>query len=367
MKLNIINLFFAIFLSFYSCKIDNQAIKSTSTNVSFIDKYIIPFDLHFNQTLVGGLSSIEYLPDGRWFFISDDRSEYAPSRLYNFEIDYSLEEGIDSVIFKELIYLKDQNSSLFNFDDIDPESLRFNAGSNTLFFSSEGGRTEGNTAPFIREISLAGDFIRQLSVPRQFDFYSDKKGLTDNGAFESLAFENDSILWFANELPLIEDGDFPQFDSTNSPVRLTKLNVKTNEVLAQYAYMIEPVQEKPTTEGGFNINSVVELLSLDANHLLVMERSYILGVGNYVRIFKVNLKGATDINSSNSLLDEQYVPVAKELIIDFSDYKEKIDNVEGMAFGKPFADGRKSLFCVSDNNFNDSQQTQLWLFAIDGI
>lgn len=337
-----------------------------NTSVTFIDKYIIPFNFHFRETLVGGLSSLEYLPDGRWFFISDDRSEFAPSRLYNFEIDYS-HKGIDSVIFRELIYLKDKDSSLFNFDDIDPESLRFNTGTNTLFFSSEGGRTEGNTAPFIREIGLNGEFISQLKIPEQFNFYNDKKGLRDNGAFESLAFENDSVLWFANELPLIEDGEVPQFKKTNSPVRLTKMNINTNKVLAQFAYMIEPVQAQPTEENGFNINSVVELLSLDTNHLLVMERSYILGVGNYVKIFKVDLAEATDITLNKSLLEEQYIPVAKQLVIDFSEYGEKIDNVEGMAFGKPFADGRKSLFCISDNNFNDSQQTQLWLFAIEGI
>ncbi|PTB97007.1 hypothetical protein C9994_04880 [Marivirga lumbricoides] len=366
MNLKFIDFLPIVFTLLCSCSHTDKNNEQVDTKVTFIDKKVIPNNYYYKETLVGGLSSIEYVHDSSWYFISDDRSEYSLSRLYNFEVDYSL-QGIDSVIFKGVIYLKNEQGSRFDFDDIDPESLRFNKSTNSFFFSSEGGRTEGNTSPFIREASLTGDFVREITVPAQFDFYNEKKGLRKNGAFESLAFQNDSVLWFVNELPLIEDGESPQFEKTNSPVRLTKININTGEVLGQFVYMIEPVQAKPIEEDGFSINSVVELLCLDSNHLLVMERSYILGVGNYVKVFKISIENATDVTLVKSLLSEQYVPVDKELLIDFSDYNEKIDNVEGMAFGKSFADGRKSLLCISDNNFSDSQETQLWLFAIEGL
>ncbi|MBK6264789.1 esterase-like activity of phytase family protein [Marivirga sp. S37H4] len=349
-----------------SCIPDTKVADNSDIKVEFIDQYIIPFEYEIDQTWVGGLSSIESSPNGKWYIISDDRSEYSPARFYEAEIEYDL-NGIDTVLFTKTVFLKDRNGESYTFNTLDPEAIRFNPRSATLFYSSEGGRMDGTTSPFVREMDTLGNFLKEYNVPKRFDFYNESRGLRDNGAFESLAFENDSILWFVNELPLIEDGEVPQFWQTVSPVRLSKFDIKNNQPLAQYAYMIEAVQAKPIPEDGFNINSVVELLVLDTNKLLVMERSYIKGVGNFVKIFNVSLEEATDVSAIDSLMDGNYVAVEKETLIDFSDYGKRIDNIEGMGFGKDFPDGRKSLICVSDNNFNEGQQTQLWLFAIEGL
>ncbi len=336
-----------------------------SYKTEFIDQLIIPYQYQYQNTTVGGLSSVEYAGNNQWYFISDDRSEYEPARFYKARIHYSL-SGIDTLIFDKVVFLKDKDSTLFQLNALDPEAIRLNKRTQTLFFSSEGGRTEGNIAPFIREMDTLGNFIKEYNIPDQFNFY-DNKGVRDNGVFESLAFGNDSLLWYVNELPLIEDGQVPQFEKTVSPVRLSQLDIKNNNSLSQYAYMIDPVKARPIPEGGFNINSVVELLVLDSQNLLVMERSYIKGIGNFVKIFKVDFSEATEISSMQSLVDNEYTPVKKELIIDFSDFNMKIDNIEGMAFGADFPDGRKSLICVSDDNFGETQQTQIWLFAVEGL
>jgi 3-phytase len=42
-----------------------------------------------------------------------------------------------------------------------------------------------------------------------------------------------------------------------------------------------------------------------------------------------------------------------------------IDNIEGMTFGPPLADGRQALVIVSDNNFLPSQFTQFIVLALD--
>ncbi|MEL6580330.1 MAG: esterase-like activity of phytase family protein [Cyanobacteria bacterium J06621_12] len=41
----------------------------------------------------------------------------------------------------------------------------------------------------------------------------------------------------------------------------------------------------------------------------------------------------------------------------------ELDNSEGISFGEILPDGRQSLIVVSDNNFNDSQETQFLAFA----
>ncbi len=167
--------------------------------------------------------------------------------------------------------------------------------------------------------------------------------------------------------PLIEDGIPPQSEATSSPVRLTKLYIKNNQQLAQYAYLLDPVHTNTLKQNDFNVNSVVELLVLNDSVLLIMERSYVKDKGNSVKIFKISLEDATEISSMNSLKGKSYKAVKKELFLDFADYGKRIDNIEGMSFGKDFPDGRKSLVCISDNNFNKEQQTQFWLFAIDGL
>lgn len=331
-------------------------------SIQFIDQFILPNDLMVDSTQVGGLSSLDFSQNYHWYVISDDRSEYAPARFYKTHIQYDL-SGIDTIKVEEVTLLKNNDGNLYKSHSMDPEAIRYNTKSHTLFYASEGGRTEGDKAPFIREMDTLGNVIKTYNIPSIFDYY-ENRGLRKNGGFESLAFENDSIVWFANELPLFEDSDVPTFGGGKTPIRLTKFDIKNDEMVAEYAYEIEPIQAESVPRGEFSINSVTELISLSQNTLLVLERAYITGVGNYVRIFKINIDDATDISDFSSLREESYQAVKKSLYIDFSDYGKRIDNIEGMAFGNELEDGTVSLICVSDNNFSDKQQTQFWLFSI---
>ena len=330
--------------------------------IEFIDQAILPFDLYIDSTQVGGLSSLDYSKEDHWYVISDDRAEYSPARFYKAHINYSI-EGIDTVIFEDVTLLKDETGGLYPSHSMDPEAIRYNNKTHTLFYASEGGRTEGNKAPFIKEMDTLGNILKTYKIPGIFDYY-ENKGLRENGGFESLAFENDSIVWFANELPLIEDSEVPQFGGGTTPIRLTKFDIKNDRMIAEYAYEVEPIQAATIPENKFSINSVTELISLTPTKLLVLERSYITGVGNYVKIFKIDIEKATNISAFDALKGKEYKAVEKQLFIDFSDYKIRIDNIEGMAFGKDFPDGTKSLLCVSDNNFSEKQQTQFWLFSL---
>ena len=79
----------------------------------------------------------------------------------------------------------------------------------------------------------------------------------------------------------------------------------------------------------------------------------------------MSLRGATDVNGLDRLQDapRQIRPVHKRLLLDLGELGIPLDNVEGLTFGPPLRDGRRSLVLVSDNNFAATQFTQFLLFA----
>ena len=73
----------------------------------------------------------------------------------------------------------------------------------------------------------------------------------------------------------------------------------------------------------FSVNGVVELLPLDDDTLISMERSFSVGApdtGNTIKLFKVELRGHT---------------ARKTLLLDLDDLGIPLDNVEGMSSGPP--------------------------------
>jgi 3-phytase len=109
----------------------------------------------------------------------------------------------------------------------------------------------------------------------------------------------------------------------------------------------------PATQ--FSVNGLVELLPLDDDHLIAMERSFSVGApdtGNTIKLFEVTLPrwGGT---------------ARKRLLLDLDELGIPLDNVEGMTFGPRLRHGRQSLVLVSDNNFAPTQFTQFLLFALD--
>ncbi|WMN11274.1 esterase-like activity of phytase family protein [Marivirga salinae] len=350
---------------FIACSKSSSDESDSSTSIQYINKITINNNKLKDSTVLGGLSSIDYLGGNQFVFISDDRSEYSPARIYEMEVNFNA-DGILNYNFDKTVFLKNRGGISFEKNELDPESIRYRASSDTYFYTSEGGRTEEWINPFIWEIDREGEFINTLTIPGIFQF-NNVRGVRENGGFESLSFENDTIIWYANELPLKEDGKVPGFEVGNYPIRLVRQDIKNNVVLNQYAYNVSSLKKKPDPKDGFFINSVPEILFIDENKLWVLERSYTTGVGNFVKLFEVETENATDVKSFKALAETDYSPVSKKLILDFSDFNQRIDNIEGMTFGPDFPDGSKSLLFVSDDNFNAEQESQLWLFSVQGI
>ena len=346
--------------------------RQTVNGVEFIGEVTFPTGYIFEGTQVGGLSGIAYDRFNNVFYsISDDRSQFNPARFYTLSIDLSdgsLDKG--DVKFKDVTTLSDENGNPFPEFSLDPEGIAFSE-RGTLFISSEGERTTTRLInPFINEFSLQGKQFDELPVPDKFEpagTGADDPGIRNNLAFESLTITpNQRYLFTATENALVQDG--PAATLTNgSPSRILQYDLQTGQEVGEFLYVTDPVADAPNPSGGFNTNGLVELLALDNNGtFLTLERSFSTGVGNSVKLYETSILGATDISNLDSVNGVDVdAPARKRLLLDFGELGITLDNLEGLALGPTLLDGRQSLIVVADNNFSNTQFTQILSFALD--
>jgi hypothetical protein len=198
------------------------------------------------------------------------------------------------------------------------------------------------------------------------------RGPRHNLGLEGLSFTpSHDALWLGMESALTEDG--PTATPTAGTVaRFSKFD-RDGKLLGQYAYPVDPIQAVPTGKNADN--GVTEILALDQNRLLVLERSGVEGADGiwtlYVRVYEAEVGNATDVAGIAALAGADYRPMTKRLLLDLSKLPElgsaelpKIDNIEGVSFGPPLPNGHRSLVLVSDNNFNPDQITQFLAFEV---
>jgi len=337
--------------------------------VEYLGETRLPGDLEVDRTLVGGLSGLTYDPGCDLFYaISDDRGSLAPPRFYALKIRFDGEDAEASVLGATL--LRDIEGATFARGDIDPEALALTEGG-TLFLASEGVPHRG-IDPLVGRFGLDGSLIGTQGLPEHFLPDADStRGVRDNLGFEGLdASPDGSLLFVAAENALLQDG--PAADlAVESPTRLLKIELSSGRTVAEYLYQVGPVPDEPRPATAFRTNGISEILALDNERLLVLERSFSVGVGNTVRIYLVNLQGAADIKDIDSLSDmddPKPAPLAKVLVADIGELGVEPDNIEGMALGPDLDDGRRLLVLISDNNFQPSVQTnQVLLLAVSGV
>jgi 3-phytase len=175
-----------------------------------------------------------------------------------------------------------------------------------------------------------------------------------NLGFESAGVPPDGRFVFtATENALYQDGP-PATVSNGSPARILRYNLRTRRLDREWVYETDPVAQPPVPANQFSVNGLVELLPLNNEFLIAMERSFSVGApgtGNSIKLYTVSLKrdGAA----------------RKRLLLDLDRLGIPLDNVEGLTLGPRLRDGRRSVVLVSDNNFAASQFTQFLLFALD--
>ncbi len=366
--------YFVIASTLIQCSQTKNIAQSISNpQLEFLNEYVIPNKMIFDNTAVGGLSSLDYDSASQTYAaISDDRSEINPARYYTFKIGIQ-NDKIDTVIFQNMYFLKNANNQLFpslnknKKGSVDPEALRMFG--NKIIWSDEGLREENrrdtilvNPRVFLADSN--GDFIDTFPLPNALHSNAGEWGPRNNGAFEGLTISPDNKFAMVSvEEPLLQDGPRAGLKDSSAIVRLLKFDLKTRKVIAQYAYSVDPVAHPVFPPSAFRINGISDIMYLDENHLLVVERSYSSGsLRCTIKVFITDLSHAEDISKFNSLKGETFSILPKKLLLNTDTMKMFIDNIEGVTFGSMLSDGSPSLIFISDNNFNPLERTQLLLF-----
>lgn len=348
------------------------------SSLKFLDEYVIPHNLQYQNSIVGGLSGIDYdMAGNRYFIISDDRSHSSAARFYTANIVINADK-IDTVVFTSVLTLKQADGSVFpSFAQNaqrapDPESIRFNPKNNTLTWTSEGDRAVRNGKmiyqnPYIYQMDVQGNFLDSFFIPDNLKMYAHEKGARENGVFEGSSFDkNFRWLYVSMETPIYEDGPVAKSDYAGAPIRITQYDVKTKQAVMQYAYPLDAVANKPRKADDFYVNGVDEILCIGPEKFIVMERSFTNAImQSTIKLFLADFSGADNVLNVASLYPHNgYKAVTKKLLFNLDDLGRYVDNVEGITLGPVLANGHQSLLLIADNNFNVLEKAQVFLFEI---
>jgi hypothetical protein len=322
-------------------------------DLRFRGQAIVPTGTTFAGTTVGGLSSITY--DRRrdvYYTVSDDQSVLQPVRYYTVGLDVHDRRLTDGdVRLRHVTTLLAPDGNPYAPMRVDPEGLVLTK-DRRLILTSEG--IPGSLIdPFVRRYTLGGRFLGDLPVPQAFRVTADQSsGVRPNLGFESAGVSHDGHdLYTATENALYQDGPAATI-ATGSPARILRYDLRSGRLERQWFYKTDPVAEPPVPATAFSVNGVVELLPIERDRLIAMERSFSVGApgtGNTIRLYDVTLRGSH---------------AHKKLLLDLDDLGIPLDNVEGLTFGPRLKGGKRSLVLVSDNNFAATQFTQFLLFSL---
>ena len=331
---------------------------------------IILEDGETRSNQIGGLGgAISYTGKGNIYIMTPDRGPGAGETSYK-ERFYFVEINPPSPKSKHknnprivgMHYLRKEKGIPFTGDAsaydqtnskdslrLDAEGVRIAPNKNHLIISDEYG-------PFIYEFDIkSGIRVRSINIPKKFliDIPSKKgkeetekniSGRQSNRGFEGLAITPSGNRLFAiTQDPLIQDCD-NKYESRlyGTKNRLLEISLK-HGAYREYEYILDSPE-----------NGVSEILSIDDNKMLALERDNMSGKeSRSKKVYLVNIDGATNIHEIPSLsknhqeAEIEITPVKKKLLIDLqkigiNDIPEK---VEGMTFG-PDLDEKTSLLVI---------------------
>lgn len=310
----------------------------------------------YEGTSVGGLSDLAYDRRQNVYYGLVDNGPNPTSRARFYDLRLPLKNGrLGDPKILDVTRLRDADRRPFTASNFDGEGLAL--ANNSLFASSE-------TEPSIRRFSLGGRLKRELPVPRKFRVAPEGQA-TSNQTFESLALgPNGRSLFTAVEGPLAPDGS--TVDGRNR-LRILRYDDRGSgfRPAAEFYYRTD-------AELG-----AVEVVAFSKDRLLLLERGFLSGFGNTVRVFEVSLRGGEDVSDEPSLARRGLKPVEKELLVDLADCPSGgattpgdqpnplLDNYESLELGPRLSGGRRSLLLVSDDNFSDGQVTRVVALGAD--
>ncbi|WP_432939369.1 esterase-like activity of phytase family protein [Kribbella sp. CA-253562] len=303
---------------------------------------------------VSGLSALNVTRPGHAVALVDN-VQTSPARIFDLRIGSKPTVAVDGMTI-----LRRPDGTPYTGADFDGEGLVVERGARTILATSE-------REPSIRRFRLSdGRQIGELPVPSRFQVAPAGQA-SSNQTFESLAVSPDGLSLYAGmEGALTPDGIDSDGRSHNRIIRYAGLPGHAYKPVAQLAYKTDP---------GLNL---VELAVVGRDRLLSMERTFVAGVGNTIRVFSVSTKHAPDVSGRESIATAPAKDfVQKKLLFDLVDCPPSgavakqpqpnplLDNVEALALGGYLPGGRRQLYLLSDDNDGATQITRLYSLAVD--
>ncbi|MGD9941836.1 MAG: esterase-like activity of phytase family protein [Burkholderiaceae bacterium] len=346
--------------------------------LEYLGQQIVPAGTPALGTRFGGISGLDYdAASGHYWAISDDRGRYAPARAYRLSLDLqrftrSNEAGSDGVAIDRVVTLRRSDGSPFPDGTPDAEAIRVTP-EGRLIWASEGSRgLFGHDNPMLVEMRSDGRLVRSFRLPEHY-LPAPQRGVRDNRGFESLTLTpSGATVWVATENALLQDGPAATV-SAGSDSRLLSFDRRSGRAGREYVYRIDPVMAEPLLPGLPAITGLVDILALDDQRFLMLERSFSVGPGWKARVYLASTEAATDVSRRPSIAGDADVrPMAKTLLLELSSVRNAdgsrlaVDNIEALTLGPP-VDGTPTLILVSDDNFSSFQFTQFIAFKLHGL
>ncbi|NEP15887.1 MAG: esterase-like activity of phytase family protein [Leptolyngbya sp. SIO4C1] len=338
-------------------------------STTLLDSYVLPKQ-DFAGEPVGGLSAITYDPRADLLYALSDSREHP--RFYTLRPAIQADR-IQAVTVAAVTQFKDAAGNPLG--SLDPEGMALTP-RGSLIVSSE--VSPNSDAPFLGEFDLAtGQLQTQFRIPERYQSDAAADSPQTKGAQTNLSLEALTIntapgtagyiepfrLFVGTEGPLLQDLD----ESPDIPFKNRVLHYLIGQdqstLISEHWY---PMTESPL---GAVLNGLSELLVLDqGGHFLALERAFGLQ-GFSIKLYQLASGGATDVSAIATLKGDitGINPIRKQLLLDLSALDLTLENSEGMTLGPRLQDGSQSLLIVSDDNFDERQQTQFLLFRLAGL
>ncbi|WP_255953092.1 caspase, EACC1-associated type [Streptomyces odontomachi] len=307
-----------------------------------------------NGEQIKGLSALALSGRSAGYVLGDDD----PGRVYPISLgdSDSLAPSIDRVRY---LHRKDGTAYPRHFDG---EGLVLERGGKTILVSSE-------APPAVRRFDLAtGNELGEIELPRAFHLPPVGEAALSRNVESLTATADGRFLFVGLEATLATDDDI----HGKQALRIQRYRGNAGGAYHpdhQYAYEAD--------EGLF----LTELVALDQDHLLALERGGMAGKGNTIHVYRVNLDGADDVSgkSIGEGTDEGYGHL-KMPLFDLADCPQRrpeaeghrsegiVENTEGMALapappGEPHPK-RRVLYLVSDDNGAVDRSTRVYRFSV---
>ena len=327
----------------------------------------------------GGLSAIDYTgSDNRYIALSDrgagDGAASFPCRFHTLRLVVDPLQHTIGFQFEKTTMLRDQQgrSMTGSLDRLkgwnepgrcpsyDPEGVRC-LGNDTLVISDEYG-------PYIDLFGIDGSHRKSFQLPTTFPLSERRtvpftEGAFTNRGFEGVALSSDrKTIIGAMQGPLVQDGRIEKSKCIGLWTRWLVIDIETGKT-KQLAY---PMDDETT--------GVSEVLSVDANRYLVLERDSTSGdMAKIKKIYLADVSSASDVTAVASIRDglpRGSAGIQKRLLIDLLDPKygfkgpETPEKPEGITWGPSLPDGRRLLMLCFDNDFNPANPTIFAAFAV---